>query len=191
MSRAFVFGKLPAHGDFVQRGLGDAARDAWDAACAAMLERARTDLGEDFEDAHDQAPPWRFVCGPSSLGADWRAGALAPSVDSAGRRFLLVLGVDGLSSDEAQAIGQDAATACEAAIYQVFAAGLDADGAFAAVRGLAEGLSAGEARDTEPRSLWWTLDAEGARADQIASAELPSDLLLRTFTTVTPLERVQ
>ena len=191
MIAPFLFGKLPAHGDFVQRGLGDATRDAWDAACAAMLERARADLGDAFEDAHDQAPPWRFVCGPSSLGADWRAGALAPSVDSAGRRFLLVLGLDGLSSAEAQALGHGAAVGCEAAIYQVFAEALDADGAFAAVRGLAEGLSAGETRDAELQSLWWALDAEGAQADQIASAELPSDLLLRTFTTVTPPERVQ
>ena len=74
----FVFGKLPAHGDFVSRGLSDAAREAWDSWATAALERLR-DGHPDFEDAHDAAAPWRFVAGPSTLGPGWRAGALAAS----------------------------------------------------------------------------------------------------------------
>lgn len=176
----FLFGKLPTHGDFVSRGLSDAAREAWDGQASALLECARSALGDGFEEAHERAPPWRFVCGPSSLGDDWRAGALASSVDSAGRRFLIVIGVDGVSPSQASA-GRYAAEACEGVIYSAFAEALDADGALSLLQAVAPPLP--DAPGSEPdSSIWWIVSERGATVDHVVSAELPSDLLLRAAT---------
>ena len=46
--RPFLFGKLPAHGDFVARGLTPDAQAAWDDWASAGLERAMSELGEAF-----------------------------------------------------------------------------------------------------------------------------------------------
>ena len=102
----FAFGKLPAHGDFVARGLGASERDAWDAWASDSLERARRDLGEAFEAEHDQAPPWRFAFGPGRFAQTWVAGALTPSIDRGGRRFVIVAwarGADGPAAARARA----------------------------------------------------------------------------------------
>ncbi|HEX7757932.1 MAG TPA: type VI secretion system-associated protein TagF [Caulobacteraceae bacterium] len=122
----FVFGKLPGHGDFVQRGLGGASRDAWDHWASAGLARAREVLGERFDTVHEQAPPWRFCVGPGPLGPDWRVGALAPSVDRVGRRFLIVVGADGLEPPQARSAVL--AERMEGLIYDAFEGDWDADG---------------------------------------------------------------
>src|ERR1700744_5108989 len=100
--KPFLFGKLPAHGDFVSRGLTAPEVEAWDGWASQAMEALR-DASPAFEQAHDATPPWRFVAGPSRLGPGWRAGALAPSIDAVGRRFVVVLGVQG--ADEAFAVG--------------------------------------------------------------------------------------
>ncbi|MGA0603152.1 type VI secretion system-associated protein TagF [Caulobacter sp. KR2-114] len=89
---AFVFGKLPTHGDFVGRGLSAPAREAWDAWAGPRLDVAREQLGDGFEAAHEAAPPWRFALPPADDRPGWQAGALAPSIDRVGRRFLIVVG---------------------------------------------------------------------------------------------------
>ena len=157
----FVFGKLPAHGDFVSRGLSDAAREAWDSWATAALERLR-DGHPDFEDAHDAAAPWRFVAGPSTLGPGWRAGALAASVDSAGRRFIVAAGV------EASPLARDPETAAEVeeALYLAIAERQTVDELQANIaRRIAALVDVASFADRAARApdgpgLWWAIDSQ-------------------------------
>jgi type VI secretion system protein ImpM len=168
VSGVFAFGKLPAHGDFVARGLDDPVRSAWDAWASAGLQAARETLGEGFEAAHDQAPPWRFRFGPGRFGAGWRTGAFAPSVDRAGRRFVIVLGVAGASSEAR-------ATALEDVLYRALGEGLDVDG-------LVEAAAALPGDDGPEETLFWTLGGAEHPPQSLTAAEPPLDLLLRALT---------
>lgn len=152
--RPVLFGKLPSHGDFISRGLDLTACDAWDRWASEGLQAAREALGDRFDDAHDRAPPWRFIDGPGRFGRDWRAGALAPSIDAAGRRFMIMLAADGLSSDQAGGGGEAIAEQMEGLIYQAFESGWDADAAIEAARRPVESMAA-SGPATRPR--WWTL----------------------------------
>ena len=180
----FLFGKLPAHGDFVARGLSDAEREAWDAWSTSALDALRAQAGDGFEDAHGAAPPWRFVTGG---GDRWRAGALAPSVDGAGRRYLLAVGADGLSPAEAGAAGLAYADAAEAVIYEALGAGLNADAALqlaadrfadlaAATADAARALAAAPAGP----GAWWTLGSPDFAPCALAAGRAPADLFART-----------
>jgi type VI secretion system protein ImpM len=149
-----LFGKLPTHGDFVQRGLDLTACDAWDRWASEGLAAARAALGERFDDAHDRAPPWRFIDPPGRFGRDWRAGALAPSIDAAGRRFMIMVAADGLSPDQAGGGGEAIAEEMEALIYQAFESGWDADATIEAAHAPVARLGA---EGAPPRPRWWTL----------------------------------
>jgi type VI secretion system protein ImpM len=170
-----LFGKLPTHGDFVARGLGLDAVGAWDLWLSEGLEAARAALGERFEDEHDRIPPWRFVDGPGRFGGAWRAGALAPSIDAAGRRFMIVLAAEGLSAGEA-GIGEAIAEAMEGLIYRAFDEGLDADHVIEAAQSpIAAASSAGAA----PRARWWTLG--GPDHDPASVDGGPDGVIARMF----------
>lgn len=84
---AWVFGKLPAHGDFVARGIAAADRAAFDDWLSASLLAARDTHGDAFADRFDMAQPWR------AEGAGV-AGAIAASQDAAGRRYPVLLLAD-------------------------------------------------------------------------------------------------
>ena len=190
--RPFLFGKLPAHGDFVARGLSDAEQAAWDSWASAGLEQARDRLGDDFEDAHDSAPPWRFV---SRGDGGWRAGSLACSVDSAGRRFVLVLGVADLAPEHAAALGVRDAEVIEAVLYEALACRTPADDAMSALAGAAAApdpttLKAAEALATTPGSpgIWWTVGGERHPPLVVAAGDPPADLLLRVLQSSSQLE---
>jgi type VI secretion system ImpM family protein len=152
--RPVLFGKLPSHGDFISRGLDLTACDAWDRWASEGLQTAHEALGERFDDAHDRAPPWRFIDPPGRFGRDWRAGALAPSIDAAGRRFMIMLAADGLSSDQAGGGGEAIAEQMEGLIYQAFESGWDADAAIEAARRPVAMMAAG---GPPARPRWWTL----------------------------------
>lgn len=155
----FLFGKLPTHGDFVTRGLSAAAERVWDDWASAEIAAAREALGDDFDAAHDASPPWVFVGGPGVLGDSWRCGAATASIDSAGRRYLVVAGHDGLTAAEAAFTGFAGAMAAEGALRRILVEGLDADAAVAAVEdGLAppEALSAAAAAQAcATTGVWW------------------------------------
>lgn len=157
--RAIVFGKLPAHGDFVGRGLQETERQNLDRGLTTGLARARDLLGEDFEAAHQSAPPWRFILGPGELGQDWSAGALAPSVDSAGRRFLLLVGAGDLPR---RAATPSLSGAMEDLIYDAFAGAWRADELAAAIEILGAEAPDDEAVHDAPEQApgdapgWWT-----------------------------------
>ena len=190
--RPFLFGKLPAHGDFVARGLSDEEQAAWDAWASAGLEQARERLGDKFDDAHDAAPPWRFV---SRGDAGWRAGSLACSVDSAGRRFVLVLGIADLSREQAAATGMRDAEMVEAVLYDALASRTPADDAvlaLAAAVGAPDSTitAAAEALAPAPGApgVWWTLGGERHPPLVITAGDPPADLLLRVLQSSSQLE---
>jgi type VI secretion system ImpM family protein len=174
----FLFGKLPAHGDFVSRGLTPAQVEAWDAWATAALEALRA-TSQMFEQAHDEAPPWRFIAGPSRLGSGWRAGALAPSIDAAGRRFFLVLGVQGADPAFAAGCGMPFAEKAEGTLYRALGERLTADETLAAVgeasAALAEPASIAAILSAAPAGTgaWWVAQAG---APPRAGAEPATDL---------------
>lgn len=88
--RAGWYGKLPASGDFVHRGLERARIQWWD----RWLQRGVADIGRasrDSEAAYLRAPIWNFVV-PAGLGNGVvQFGCIGPSRDRVGRSFPLVL----------------------------------------------------------------------------------------------------
>jgi type VI secretion system protein ImpM len=136
---AFVFGKLPAHGDFVARGLSASAHEAWDAFLSGSLADARSIFGDTFEARFDSAPAWRFAL-PDT------AGAIAPSVDRAGRRFPLMLG--SARTDETD--GGGIASACEDLLYRALSESMTVDTLWDAIGALEPAAS-----DDSTASGWW------------------------------------
>ena len=175
---AFLFGKLPAHGDFVSRGLTPAQSEAWDAWATVAIETLRS-AAPDFEAMHDATPPWRFVAGPSALGPQWRAGALAPSVDAAGRRFVAVIGVE-CAPAEAAACGLAFAEQAEHGLYRALGEGLAADAVIALLdevrQTMSEQLQIADVLCAAPTGpgAWWAADTGLAPR---AGAAPASDLL--------------
>ena len=146
MSAVQLFGKLPAHGDFVSRGLSADARDSLDLWLAGSMSDTRERLGDDvFAQRFDTAPPWRCVV-PTDGGIV--AGALAPSVDAVGRRYPIYL-----ARADADAGAEAMAEACEALLYDALAGGWDADALVSA----AASITADADEDRAGAARWWTL----------------------------------
>ena len=160
---AFLFGKMPAHGDFIARGLAAEERDALDLYLSAELAAARETLGDSFEERFDSAPPWRFAW----AGETWTAGAVASSVDSVGRRFPLLVGRTEVEPGAVAAMAE----ACEQAIYDAFDQSWTADDLAAAVDALESAES-----DGRPAESWWTFGGEGFDESSLSGAR-PAGLL--------------
>jgi type VI secretion system protein ImpM len=161
---AGLFGKLPAHGDFVRRGLPDSFIGPWDEWLQAGIAEARDALGEDFAGAWTAAPAWCFRLPAGACGPDAVAGVLVPSEDLVGRLFPVTLAC-------LLAGGQ----APGAAWYQAVEAaarlpGQDADALLAAIAAIPPG------GEEPPEEGWWRLD--GARWDWPA---LPPPELFRVL----------
>jgi len=120
MSR-WLFGKLPALGDFVSRGLDMANRDRLDAWLSDQMEAARARWSDGFEARYDAAPAWTFVVRDEA--GHWSGGALCASMDRAGRRFPLLAAAPAEDAVRAAAIG----AAMIEAMVQGFVEGWDAD----------------------------------------------------------------
>lgn len=88
-----LYGKVPAHGDFVRRGLPTSFVGPWDAWLQAGVARARENLGDHWPTAWDAAPAWRFALPAGACGPDAVAGVMLPSQDQVGRRFPITLAV--------------------------------------------------------------------------------------------------
>ena len=182
-----VFGKLPGHGDFVHRGLGDAARAIWDDWASAGIAKAESELGDDFADAHSRAPPWCFISGPGPLGELWRVGALAPSTDSVGRRFVFVTALEDLSLADAIVLGPHSAATQIGAMYRIFAERLSADEALELIAssgvllGGMDGCALGKLLDAREEGVWWP-HIGGLHPDQICGGAVPArDLIPRAL----------
>ena len=169
---AFVFGKLPRHGDFVARGLQPEVRSIWDDRFSYQLSMARERLGANFEAAHGLAPPWRFCFGPGPFGSGWRAGCVAPSVDASGRMFFIVVGGHtplALSDTSAESV----ACSLEGLIYDALQSAWDVDTLFEAaqtewVQGFDRAVPAAGADVTD---RWWVADTT------ISTTQFPQSLI--------------
>lgn len=142
----FLFGKMPAHGDFVARGLAGEERQALDDWLSAQMVAVRETLGEDFAERFDVAPPWCFTWAEER---GWTAGALAPSVDGVGRRFPLMVAVRGIDREAARASAEQ----CVEAIFGAVGEAWDAD---RLVEAAVPVDGSGDASEG-----WWTEGGEG------------------------------
>ena len=85
------FGKMPGHGDFVERGLPAAFKDVWDEWLQHGIAASRASLGDAWLDAYLTSPIWRFALAPGLCGETGWIGLMLPSVDRVGRYFPLTI----------------------------------------------------------------------------------------------------
>jgi type VI secretion system protein ImpM len=88
------YGKLPAHGDFIERRWSGSAVAGWDEWLQRALAISREQLGERWLDTYLTSPLWRFGLSAGCVDGNHWLGVLLPSVDSVGRYFPLVLGTE-------------------------------------------------------------------------------------------------
>jgi type VI secretion system ImpM family protein len=86
-----LYGKLPSHGDFVQRGLPASFVRPWDEWLQQGMLAAMSQFGDGFAQRWAACPPWRFHLPAGTCGPDPIAGTLLTSTDAVGRRFPLTL----------------------------------------------------------------------------------------------------
>jgi len=82
-----AFGKLPAHGDFIQRNLSNSFISGWDEWMQHYIAGTREQMGEDWLDIYLTSPIWRFVFSPGVVDDKAWAGIMMPSVDRVGRYY--------------------------------------------------------------------------------------------------------
>lgn len=85
------FGKLPARGDFVSRGLPPSLLTPWDQWLQAALAASRQQLGDQWLDHYLTSPLWRLALSGGACGPQPYSGVLMPSVDRVGRYYPLLL----------------------------------------------------------------------------------------------------
>jgi type VI secretion system protein ImpM len=157
---AGLFGKLPAHGDFVRRGLPGSFCEPWDAWLQRGMDTSRAALGDDAWAAlWDAAPAWRFLLPAGACGPDAVAGVMLPSRDSVGRRFPLTLAA--LRPPDHPPGGWPAAgwfAMMEGAARAGRDQGLDADGLATLLPAPGAASTASEESDGVPEPGWWTAD---------------------------------
>lgn len=82
-----IYGKLPAHGDFIFRNLSPAFINQWDEWLQMYVSASREQIGEDWLDIYLTSPIWRFVLSSGVIDEKIWAGVIMPSVDRVGRFF--------------------------------------------------------------------------------------------------------
>ncbi len=91
---AAVMGKHPGYGDFLRHGLSDAVADGLSRWVDQALFDLREDMGGGWQAFWDGAQDLRFWIGRAVMGCTI-AGVLRPSRDRVGRRYPLMLLVEG------------------------------------------------------------------------------------------------
>ncbi len=82
-----LFGKLPAHGDFIQRNLPASFVNVWDQWLQGFVGGSQEQLGEEWLDTYLTSPIWRFVLSEGVVDEHQWAGVALPSVDRVGRYY--------------------------------------------------------------------------------------------------------
>lgn len=176
--QVFLFGKAPAFGDFVCRGLSAAERGRWDLWCSAVLAEARERLGDGFDDAHLRTQPWRFVLRPEAADWPWMAGCVTPSCDRVGRPFLLALGVKSAVPLDPATLGARLAERMRTHIRDAFHADMDIDRLLSAAQSTATQAAAAAPDDPVQSPLpvemtCWRTWRIGVPATAATSGECP------------------
>jgi type VI secretion system protein ImpM len=81
------FGKLPAHGDFIYRGLPTGFINLWDEWLQGFVKCSQDQLGEAWLDIYLTSPIWRFAFSEGVIDQHAWMGIVLPSVDRVGRYF--------------------------------------------------------------------------------------------------------
>lgn len=82
-----LYGKLPAHGDFIHRNLPSHFINAWDAWLQSYMGSLQEQIGEDWLDLYLTSPIWRFALSEGVIDHQAWVGIMLPSVDRVGRYF--------------------------------------------------------------------------------------------------------
>ncbi|HKE96735.1 MAG TPA: type VI secretion system-associated protein TagF [Povalibacter sp.] len=90
-SRIGWFGKLPSHGDFLQRRAPEEFVNTWDPWLQECIAQSRVQLGHGWLDVYLTSPVWRFFLSGGVISASSFAGIMLPSVDRVGRYFPLTI----------------------------------------------------------------------------------------------------
>ncbi len=91
--KAGYHGKIPAQGDFIQRGLPLGFTRAWDRWLMEGIAALKERRGEGWLDGYRTAPLWRFSVPAGAFGEAAMTGVLTASVDRVGRNFPLTIAV--------------------------------------------------------------------------------------------------
>lgn len=84
---AGIFGKLPTHGDFIQRNLPSSFVAPWDEWLQHFIAGTKEKIGADWLEMYLTSPIWRFALSHGVVDDARWAGILMPSVDQVGRYF--------------------------------------------------------------------------------------------------------
>jgi len=173
LRRVCWWGKLPARGDFVGRGLPPPWRSEWDRWLQRGLDLAATlPDGATLRERLSAFAPWRYLA-CTAPGEAW-CGIVVPSHDRVGRAFPLTL---------AERLGAPASTSeCAARLVSLLDAAAEGPEALeAAIATLparvAEDHMPAEPWPVHPGSLWWPL-AAAHDAAPVAAAWPPEPALL-------------
>ena len=82
-----IFGKIPAHGDFIERNLPRSFITPWDEWLQRGVASSKELLADQWLETYLTSPIWRFALTSGTLDSSAWAGILVPSVDSVGRYF--------------------------------------------------------------------------------------------------------
>lgn len=82
-----LFGKLPAHGDFIYRDLPSTFINVWDQWLQGYVGSSQEQLGEAWLEIYMTSPIWRFAFTEGVIDNNVWAGIFLPSVDRVGRYF--------------------------------------------------------------------------------------------------------
>lgn len=82
-----LFGKLPAHGDFIHRILPSDFISVWDEWLQHYIAGSQEQIGEDWLDIYLTSPIWRFMFSEGTVDDSAWSGIMLPSVDRIGRYF--------------------------------------------------------------------------------------------------------
>ena len=82
-----LFGKLPAHGDFIYRELPSGFMTVWDEWLQGYVGSSQEQLGDAWLDTYMTSPIWRFAFSEGVIDSNAWAGIFLPSVDRVGRYF--------------------------------------------------------------------------------------------------------
>ncbi|MFP5516895.1 MAG: type VI secretion system-associated protein TagF [Alphaproteobacteria bacterium] len=177
MGHAGCFGKLPARGDFLLRGLPRSFADPWHDWLLDGLQASRAVLGDGWMDRYLNAPIWRFTLEPGVCGPQAAAGVMMPSVDKAGRQFPLALVALPAPGQTAAGTELDAAWfgAAEELALSVLTHTLDVEAFVGSVAALSVPQPVPRSADATPSigARWWTLGGEGVAEQGFTSAGLP------------------
>ncbi|MDP2801275.1 MAG: type VI secretion system-associated protein TagF [Phreatobacter sp.] len=140
-----VYGKLPAHGDFINRGIPIGMVNAWTQWLDRSLAMARHALGDYWLPTYLSSPPWRFVLDRNVVSNVAVAGVVASSVDKVRRTYPVTTFhglAQGLRPRDLPGSADEGFAGMEAAIFEAIEGRIDADELQRKVRALEPAMAA-------------------------------------------------